>query len=272
LDAAPASQATPRTQDWFNTPALIMNKTLSGSIAAATFRAGPLTSAGAIFWVHGDNMVRHGETYAESPPTISHALHDPSIAGPFALAMIVSALFLSLAIGQVMLAIYRIVGAVPVGRRANFVLLDAISVCEAVAVAGMIVLSQYTGSINSLLHDVGSYMLFFGHAIGITLSGWLISRLLDAAPEQSIARKQLETVRRNPRRALAIALLSAFYGVVYFGGKVLPDQYDFWQGAILSTTEVIVILAFLAYFSTFWPLVKMSRSKGPGGQVVGTAD
>lgn len=223
------------------------------------FRAGPLTSAGAIFWVHGDNIARHAGSYAEAPPTISHALHDPSIAGPFAIAMIVSAVFLSLAIGQVMLALHRIIRLEPAGRPANIVLLAVISVCEAVAVAGMIVLSQYTGSINSHLHDVGSYMLFFGHAIGISLSGWLIRRMLEAAPAQSIARNCLEPVSRNPRRALAVALLSAFYGVVYFGGKMLPDRFDFWHGAVLSITEVIVIMAFLAYLSTFWPLVRLGR-------------
>lgn len=234
---------------------LMANGSLSQSLAALAFRAGPVTSAGAILWVHGDNIARHSANYVKAPPTISHALLDPAIADPFAWAMIVSAVFLSFAIVQVVGALYRIIAGTARGRAGNLLLLSVITLCEAVAVAGMIVLSQYTGNIDSHIHDVGSYMLFFGHALGIGLSGVLIRRLLANAP----ASDALLKLRRNPRNALAIALLSALYGVIYFGGKVLPDEYFFWQRALLSGTEVVVILSFLAYLSSFWPMVRMSR-------------
>ncbi|PZF76977.1 hypothetical protein DK847_11030 [Aestuariivirga litoralis] len=246
---------------------LMANGTSSQSLAALAFRAGPVTSAGAILWVHGDNIARHSENYVKAPPTISHALLDPAIADPFAWAMIVSAVFLSFAIVQVVSTLYRIVAATARGRVGNLLLLAVITLCEAVAVAGMIVLSQYTGNIDSHLHDVGSYMLFFGHAFGIGLSGVLIRRLLASAPGSDA----LMQLRRNPRNALAIALLSALYGVIYFGGKLLPDEYFFWQRALLSGTEVVVILSFLAYLSSFWPMVRMSRQAAGAARATAAA-
>ena len=81
----------------------------------------------------------------------------------------------------------------------------------------------------------------------------------------------LMQLRRNPRNALAIALLSALYGVIYFGGKLLPDEYFFWQRALLSGTEVVVILSFLAYLSSFWPMVRMSRQAAGAARATAAA-
>lgn len=222
-----------------------------------SFPVGPLMPAVAILWVHADNMARHPASYVEAPPTISRALWDPAIADPFAWVMIASAVFLTLAIGQVVLALWRLVALTP-GRAFNGLLLSVFTVCEAVAVAGMIVLSQYTGRTASHLHDTGSFMLFFGHAIGISLSGWLIRRMRAAGPDDAAA-AVLDTVRRAPRHALLLALLSAAFGIVYFGGKALPEAYFFWQRLVLSVIEVIVILGFLAYLQSLLPMVRGCR-------------
>lgn len=237
---------------------------LIGSATGLSFPAGPLTAGTAIIWVHADNVVRHPESYAEAPPTISRALWDPAIADPFALLMVLSALFLTIAIAQVTLTLGRLAWRLP-GRGANTVLLLLFGGCEAIAVAGMIVLSQYTGQFHSQLHDLGSYMLFFGHAIGISLSGWLIVRLRRAAagdPRAATAVRVLCQAEKCPRRALRIAVLSAAYGAVYFGGKHLPDAYFFWQRLVLSVTEVVLILCFLGYLLSLWPLVRAGRTMG----------
>lgn len=232
------------------------------SAAALAYPAGPLSAALAIFWVHGDNFARHPEAYGEAPPTISRALWDPAIGEPFALIMILSAALLAIAITQVGVTLLRLVSQMP-GRTTNMPVLGAFAACEIVAVAGMIVLSHYTGRVDSRLHDMGSFMFFFGHAIGISLSGWLLRRMQLASPSNVLgkaAEKVLQHARRSPRHALWIALLSLVYGAIYFGGKLLPDEYFFWQRMILSVTEVIVILAFLAYLQSLWPLVREGRS------------
>jgi hypothetical protein len=54
-----------------------------------------------MFWVHGVGLIYYPEEYAAAPPTISRALLHASIAGPFAIAMIVAAIFLAISVFQV---------------------------------------------------------------------------------------------------------------------------------------------------------------------------
>ena len=144
------------------------------------------------------------------------------------------------------------------GRHAA--LLFVVVMCEMVAIAGMVVLSQFTGSLNSRLHDIGSYMLFFGHAIGISLVGYMIRGVIIRlnGPEQppGAAASNWLALRRFPRRAGWVAILSVLYGVVYFGGKFLPDAFFFWQRTVLSVLEVVVILSFLGFLVSFLPLLR----------------
>jgi hypothetical protein len=138
-------------------------------------------------------------------------------------------------------------------------LLLAVVVCEIVAIAGMVVLSQFTGNLNSKLHDTGSYMLFFGHAIGISLAGLVIHGVLmklalhGQPPSTAVAHWFI--LRRFPRRSVWVATLSVLYGVVYFGGKFLPDVFFFWQRAVMSVLEVTVVLSFLGFLVAFSPFL-----------------
>jgi hypothetical protein len=230
---------------------------------------GPGIAAGAILWVHGVGLVYHLGDYATAPPTISRALLDPGIAGPFAIAMIASAILLVIAVFQVILLLYRNIKLIGQDTAWHATLLLAVIICEMVAIAGMVVLSQFTGNLNSKLHDIGSYMLFFGHAIGISLAGLVIRGVLIKLAEQDqlpgTAVNNWLTLRRFPRRSGWVAILSILYGVVYFGGKFLPDAVFFWQRTIMSVLEVLVILSFLGFLVAFLPFLRvcaLGTSKG----------
>ena len=232
-----------------------------GFLRAVPLIAGPGIAAAAIFWVHGSNLAIHGQDYAEAPPTVSRALLDPGIAGPFAFAMAASAIFLAVAVFQVASALGRCIKIT--GKRTALLstVLLAVVVCEAIAIAGMVVLSQFTGKANPHLHDIGSYMLFFGHAIGISLAGLLIRRLLSVADRlgalSGASLNAFATLRKHPRRAGGVAVLSVLYGVVYFGGKQLPDEFFFWQRTAMSVLEVLVILSFLGFLVAFLPFLRV---------------
>jgi hypothetical protein len=214
---------------------------------------GPFIAANSIICAHIVALVLTPEKYAKAPPTVSRLLADPSFAEPFALAMIISAVLLAVAIAQVGFFLnncIKIAGQDIARRKA---LLHAAMASEMIAVVGMIVLSQFTGSTNSRLHDVGSYMLFFGHAIGISLIGLLIRNLLAACSHEVTA--QLIALRKFPVRAGRIAALSVVYGAVYFGGKALPEEVFFWQRAIMSILEIVLILSFLGFLISFTPFI-----------------
>ena len=222
---------------------------------------GPGIAAGAILWVHGVGLAHKADDYAAAPPTISRALLDPGIAGPFAIAMIASAFFLAIAVFQVALLLYRNIKLIGKNTASHAALLFAVVTCEMVAIAGMVVLSQFTGNLNSKLHDIGSYMLFFGHAIGISLAGLMIRGVLirlsgQDQPPGTAAGTWL-TLRRFPRRSGWVAILSVLYGVVYFGGKFLPDVFFFWQRTVMSVLEVVVILSFLGFLLAFLPFLRV---------------
>ena len=224
---------------------------------------GPLIAGSAILAAHLAGVVYAPEQYEVAPPTVSRLLTNPLIAAPFAIAMIVSAVFLAIAIFQVTQILLRHMRYGDSKRKQRIALIGCVLICEMVAVAGMIVLSQYTGDVNPRMHDRGSYMLFFGHAAGITLAGYLIRDLLGELEQKfSLASPPpaLVQLRRFPRRASQVFILSVAYGVVYFGGKMLPDQYFFVQRAVLSSLEVIVIFSFLGFLMAFRPLVGQTET------------
>ena len=221
--------------------------------------AGPGIAAAAIFWVHGSNLASHWQNYAEAPPTISRALLDPGIARPFAYAMVASAIFLAMAVFQVASALGQCIKMTGQGTAQLFAMLFAGIACEVIAIAGMVVSSQFTGNESPHLHDVGSYMLFFGHATGISVVGLMIRRLISVLESHGVPANagldEFATLRKHPRRAGGVAVLSMLYGVVYFGGKQLPDIYFFWQRTVMSVLEVVVILSFLGFLAGFGPLL-----------------
>lgn len=242
-------------------PGITGNSALTRLWQAVPIVSGPSIAAGAILWVHGAGLTYKWEDYAAAPPTISRALLDPSIAEPFALAMIASAFFLAIAVFQVASLLYRNIKLLGQDTARPAALLFAVVACETAAIAGMVVLSQFTGSQHSKLHDLGSYMLFFGHAIGISLVGYMIRgviiRLTGAERPPGAALSNWLALRRFPRRSGWVALLSGLYGVVYFGGKFLPDAFFFWQRTVLSVLEVLVILAFLGFLVSFLPWLRV---------------
>ena len=210
---------------------------------------GPLIAAVAILGLQAFGLVYHFSDYAEAPPTVSRLLLYSEVEAPFGQAMMASALFLCVAVFQASIVIAQYIRLT--GRQAGRLrwLLVAVVLLEFIAIAGMIVLSQFTGRFHPGLHDVGSYMLFFGHAFGISIAGLMIRSIVFELKERASA------LATFPRRALWVGGLSVLYGVVYFGGKFLPDSYFFWQRLTVSLLEIVVILSFLSFLFRFRSLL-----------------
>ncbi len=230
-----------------------------GLLRAFPLTAGPAIVVAAILLAHGYNLFVHWQNYLEAPPTISRVLLDPAIAGPFAFAMIVSAIFLAWAVLQVAKALWQLVTRTRQSFALSLTLLIAGIFCEFIAIAGMVVLSQFTGNVSQPLHDLGSYMLFFGHSIGISMLGVMIHLQLSVFERQNVryisSSNVFLTLRKQPHRAAGIAVLGVTFGVVYFGGKYLPDIYFFWQRTVMSVLEVLVIFSFLGFLVAFGPFL-----------------
>jgi hypothetical protein len=211
--------------------------------------AGAALPSVSIFWAHGENISRHAAAYAELPPTVSRAIADPVIGSPFAIVMIVGAVFLTVAVTQIAYGLAKCLEASPRTASSSWWLLSVMIVFEAIAIAGMVVLSQFTGDQHSLVHDMGSYMLFFGHAIAITGLGVLITRMLgDPALARMPAVRELSS---HPRHARWVMGLSIAFGVIYFSGKLVPDAFPYLQHLLFSVSEMAALLAFLSFLGRF---------------------
>lgn len=214
--------------------------------------AGAALPSAAIIWAHGENYAGNADVYLTQPPTVSRALANPAITTPFAMVMIISAALLLYATWQIVRGMTGLLRERKADRL-SWLLLVFAAICEVPAILGMVVLSQFTGEAAALQHDIGSYMLFFGHSFAISASGWLIYRLLKQ-PNAAVDGK-LAALSKLPRHAAWTALFSAMFGAAYFSNKHWPDVSPFWQHFALSLVEIVVLIAFLSYLGRFWRFI-----------------
>jgi hypothetical protein len=217
---------------------------------------GATIPSGSIIWAHIENFSRRAEAYTEMPPTVSRAIVDPAIARPFAILMIAGAFFLTIAVVQIARAIAACLRKSLASPASSWWLLYVMVSCELMAIVGMVVLSQFTGDHDPLLHDAGSYMLFFGHAIAITGLGILIRRLLE---DRELAHlPAIAQLGKHPAHAKWVTGLSIAFGIVYFIGKLAPETAPFLEHLVFSVLEMAVLLAFLSFLGRFRRFLALS--------------
>jgi hypothetical protein len=236
---------------------------LPTNLPTAIITGGPAMTVAAIFWAHVENIFKRPGAYAEAPPTISRTLIDPAIADPFAVMMFIAAGFLAAGIFLIAARLARLL------RRNQDLppvlwLLFAIAIAfEAMGVIGMIVLSQYTGDISADIHELGSYMLFAGHAVGIALLGFVIAGLLKRGETSpSGDRRDLALLEGHPAHAIWVAVLSIVFLVIYQTRPLVPHDYFFVQRTLMSSTEMVILIMFVAFLQRFAPLFRQDRQAG----------
>jgi hypothetical protein len=218
--------------------------------------AGAALPSGAILWAHGENYADNASVYLTQPPTVSRALINPEVTDIFAIIMIVGAVLLYIAAWQIIRAMTHLLR----DQKADWLswlLLIFSAICEVPAILGMVVLSQYTGDAWSWQHNMGSYMLFFGHSFAISASGWMIYRLISR--QGALHDNRILALNGLPRHAAWTAAFSFLFGVSYFSNRVWPDVAPFWQHLVLSAVEMVVLVLFLSYLGRFWRLLEASR-------------
>lgn len=190
--------------------------------------------------------------YMEAPPSISRAIVDPSVGGPFAILIAVTACFITAAIVLTLASYLALANSL---RLSHGKQLRIILACGLTAVAGMIVLTQFRTAEWQALHNMGSYMLFFGFALGILLVGNLAATLLQCHADSPALAQVLETIAPVPRQSMGITACAVIFGILYFGGRFAPDSWFFWQRAVLAVWEVFLLALFVGFLAGHAPLV-----------------
>lgn len=223
------------------------------AIVAAVI-AGPIVTLGAVVWCQVTNIILRPEAYVEAPPTISRAIVDPAIGEPFAVMMIVAAVFLSIGIALVYRKLFDVVLQQPKPRTEVLTLWGLAVMCEYVAVVGMIIISQYRGEEWSQIHNFGSYLLFSGHGLGIALSGYLVKRIIKEQTKHGDLHV-CALLKPLPRAAFWVGGFSIIYAAIYFTGKHLSDDYFFWQRLLQCLCEIFLLATFLRFLTRFLPFL-----------------
>lgn len=214
---------------------------------------GPVMTVGSILAAHLGNMILRPEDYVEAPPSISRAIVHDEIGGPFAMVMIPTVLLILLAVSTIHHAYWTLLTQSKTAKR----LITGIVVAEAFAAIGMIMLSQYRTEEWQFQHDLGSYILFAGHAVAITLNGIMASKFkVSAMPEAGA------TLAWTPKAARTVFILSVLYGSLYFGRALLPDDVFFWQRLVLAVLEVVLLTAFVSFLWRHAAFVALMAGKG----------
>jgi hypothetical protein len=211
----------------------------------------------AMFWARAESIRLHPDQAAWNPPTVSRAIADPAIGDPFALWMILVATLQAFAILRIAQAAYRTTLS-PFPARyglSMFAMFAAVLVAEGVAVAGVIVLSQYTGSVSDYWHQAGSYMMFIGNGSAIFLCG-LFAALDQAERASSPPREIAVPLPYHPyihtRFAWVISVVGVLFGYLYFHGfDYWTQYYDYAFRIVFVVCELVLLIASLIYLSSF---------------------
>lgn len=229
---------------------------LTAAALVAPLIFAPITAAGAMAWARYESVRIHPDLAAKNPPTISRAIADPKIGDIFALWMLGVAALQAFAVIRIARAFHRtaLLSGPPGYRAGMTALFYSMLLCQAVAICGLVVLSQYTGSISDYLHQLGSYMLFFGNGFSILFCGIFVS--LDHNH-----RKPDNTDKSAPpcpydfllqyRLAIAVTIISLFFAFLFFDDDYLRGLNDYGYRLTFAMCEIVLLVASLIYLGSF---------------------
>jgi len=219
-----------------------------------------------MLWIQWRFAVLHPDVIARKFPTLSKALNDPLVAGPFEILLYVSTPFLLIAVWLVIRYYWVTADRVFGGAhgRANVFwrsLILSAGALQGMAAAGMLMIVHYPSSTFSGPHVLGSYMLFIGHAVSILLSGYIsraLARKNTPAPDPVWHRRH---ARRWPL-SLAITGVALTYAALFYAPSLGLFQSTRGTSVLVSAVEIIMLSAFLLYLLGFaWDLFQYELQK-----------
>ncbi len=229
------------------------------SLIVAALRTAPVVLAPAIvisniIWAKVEFADRHPEKVSWETPSVSQTLVDTYVGEVFALWMLPTALLLVYAayrVGQLHLSFLNSpAGSSSRGRLGPWWIVPLAFLFQIIAAAGMVLLSQYTSNINVALHLSGSYMLFLGHTISISMSGFVCYRLAQAQG----SRPTCLNPRMNALRVVMAGMIlsgALVYFVVYtIRNEPLPVAEPVVHSFIVNF-EVALLVMFVGYLASF---------------------
>lgn len=243
---------------------LPMHRSWRASAIIALFGVAPGLLIGSFLWIQWKVVVLHPEVLGDWHPTLSKSLNDPDIAGPFNVLLIFITPFLLTSIWMVTRYYWAFCSHLGTGRRHTVFwhrYVAFIFILQVVAAIGMLMIAYYPSHSHSIAHVTGSYMLFFGHAASILLSGFYshqLGRLDTLEPGLFWMKKE----QRRWRISLFVGAITAVYPFLFYAPNISEFFRFYGFSVIVSAAEVVTISVFLLYLLNFVPeILRFDRYK-----------
>jgi hypothetical protein len=219
------------------------------ALKAAPALFGPLVVTATIIWAKLEYAAAHQQEVANSPATISEAASDPAIAGTFANCALIAEALLACGIwGLFKLLLGLIDGGLSPSESARSWSRRALifcAACQYLGVIGLVLLSEWPSHTNSNVHMVGSYLLFFGHSVGIAVCGGLCAFLLRHGDVAGY-------IGRVHVAAAIWVMASALLFLALFILKDTPLPIErYWLLLSFTSVEMILSLSLAGYLALF---------------------
>ncbi len=222
----------------------------------APFLINPTVTIAAMLWARHESIKLHPTLAAINPPTISRAIADPIIGDPFAYWMFVVGGAQALAVYRLTLALSRTalkIGS-PRHRTLMGVLLCFIVMAEATAIVGVIMLSQYTGSISDYLHQLGSYLMFAGNGVGILLCGTFVCLDHNQRRDGEKSKQALPlpyNIFFHTWFAGVVCVVYIVFAVLFFAFDFLASFHNYFFRLAFAMVELAVLALSVIYLGGF---------------------
>jgi hypothetical protein len=210
-----------------------------------------------VLWARFTFISLHPEYYVD-PPTISRAINDPSVGGPFAhLILLITALIFAV-VPVVILAYMAAISRLTLSRGQRllmYVLLVLFLFLQLAASAGMVLTTQYTFATDGNLHMLGSYIFFVFQSLSIVSAASLCRMLLHQKRKHAIAdhawQFRAAMHRFRFRFAMLIVTLILLYGILFVLKNHVPDAMYYMVQVAYTQCEVVVIGAFVIFLGSY---------------------
>ncbi len=238
---------------------------VAASALVASFVINPTVTIAAMLWARHESIKLHPTLAAINPPTISRAIADPIIGDPFAYWMIVVGGAQAFAVYRLTLAMKRTALKIgpPRHRALMSVLLSFIVMAEATAIVGVIMLSQYTGSISDYLHQLGSYLMFAGNGVGILLCAilvWLDHNQRRGSEKSTMALPLPYNIFFHTWFAGVVCVVYIVFGILFFAFDFLASFHNYFFRLAFSMVELAVLALSVIYLGGFvFPMYRHER-------------
>lgn len=244
-----------------NLPAQLSRRALA---IIALLWVAPVFLIGSFLWIQWKVVVLHPGVIGYWHPTLSKSLNDPAIGGPFNVLLIFITPFLLFSIWMASRYYWAFCSHVGASRGHTIFwrgCVVIILILQVVAAIGMLMVAYFPSSTHPLAHVTGSYMLFFGHATSILLSGFF-SRQMGRLDDRALNPFWPKREQRRWRFSLWVVAIAAIYPFLFYAPNIsaIFDFYEF--SVVVSAVEVVAISAFLVYLLNFTPeLLRFDRLK-----------